>query len=36
MEKELEQLANDMIAKKEWELKEGVYDPNKYSREQRW
>lgn len=36
MEKELEQLANDTIAKKEWEKKEGKFDPNKYSREQRW
>jgi protein TilB len=36
LEKELEKLAADMTAKKEWEKKEGVYDPNKYSREQRW
>lgn len=36
MEKELEQLASDNIAKKEWEKKEGKHDPNKYSRELRW
>ena len=35
-EAELEQLAAESIAKKEFEAKEGKHDPNAYSRQNRW
>jgi protein TilB len=36
MEKDLEELAQKSVAKKEWEKKEGIFHEGKYSREQRW
>ena len=36
LEAELEKLSAKEIAKKEFEKKEGIHDPNKYNAENRW
>ena len=36
MERDLEELAQKSVAKKEWEKKEGIFHKDKYSREVRW